>query len=168
MIVIVSGVSGVGKTTIGRALAPMLGARFADADDFQPAENVAKMHRGEGLDDEDRAPWLASLRAHIEDALARGEELVLACSALKERYREALAANDPRVLFVLLDAPRAVIEARLASRNGHFAGPALLDSQIADQEKPADDALIVDATRSVADQTARITSWVAGKRSSRS
>jgi gluconokinase len=158
VIVVVCGVSGVGKTTVGQRLAPELGARFVDADDYQPAENVAKMSRGEGLDDEDRAPWLAALRSSIEGWLARDEDIVLACSALKSAYRDALARGDDRVRFVVLDAPRAVIEERLATREGHFAGPALLDSQLAIQERPSD-ALIVDATRSIDAQIAEIKAW---------
>lgn len=157
----------MGKTTVGQRLAPALGARFVDADDYQPAANVAKMARGEGLDDDDRAPWLAALRASIEAWLAREEAIVLACSALKDSYREALAKGDPRVRFVVLDAPRAVIEQRLAARRGHFAGPALLDSQLAIQEHPRD-ALIVDATRPVDDLVSDIRSWARGIESKRS
>ncbi|MGZ3424711.1 MAG: gluconokinase [Polyangiales bacterium] len=167
MIVVVSGVSGVGKTTVGMRLAPAIGARFVDADDLQPKANVEKMARGEGLDDADRAPWLSSLRAAIDEWLARDQDVVLACSALKESYRRQLAHDDPRVRFVMLDAPAEAIARRLASRKGHFAGPELLASQLATLEKPAD-ALIVDATQPLDDVVARITSWVRDKRSSRS
>jgi carbohydrate kinase (thermoresistant glucokinase family) len=167
VIVVVSGVSGVGKTTVGRRLAPALSARFVDADDYHPAANVAKMSRGEGLDDDDRAPWLAALRASIEGWLARGEAVVLACSALKASYREALSKGDRRVRFVVLEAPREVVEARLASRRDHFAGEALLDSQLSIQEHPVD-ALIVDATRPLDEQIAEITAWARGSRSTRS
>jgi gluconokinase len=161
VIVVVSGVSGVGKTTVGQRVARELGVRFVVGDDYHPAASVAMMARGEGLDDDDRAPWLAAIRASIEGWLARDEDVVLACSALKDSYREALAKGDRRVRFVVLDAPREVVEARLAARTGHFAKPALLDSQLAIREPPRD-ALIVDATRPLNDQIAEITSWARG------
>jgi gluconokinase len=167
VIIVVSGVSGVGKTTVGEHVARELGARFVDADDLQPSENVARMARGEGLDDVDRAPWLSKLRVAIEDWLAQEHDVVLACSALRESYRRQLAHDDPRVRFVMLDAPPEEIAKRLASRKGHFAGPALLTSQLATLEKPAD-ALIVDATAPLEDVVARITSWARDTRSSRS
>lgn len=134
------GVAGVGKTTVGRALAAALGWTFVDADDLHPAANIAKMSRGEPLDEADRGPWLAALRARLD----RGDDLVLACSALRAEHRHALAPAT----FVLLDASDDVIAARLAGRAGHFAGPALLPSQRAALERPGD-ALVLDATRPV-------------------
>lgn len=134
------GVAGVGKSTVGRALAAALGWTFVDADDLHPRANVEKMSRGEPLDEADRAPWLAALRARLD----QGDDLVLACSALRAEHRLALAPAT----FVLLDAPDHVIAARLAGRPGHFAGPALLPSQRATLEPPAG-ALVLDATRPV-------------------
>lgn len=144
MVLIVMGVSGAGKTTIGRALAAALGWTFVDADDLHPAANVAKMARNEPLTDADRDPWLASVRDVIAAALAREESLVVACSALKARYRARLAADDPLVRFVYLKASEEVLSHRLADRPRHFAGPGLLASQLASLEEPRD-AIIVDA-----------------------
>ena len=140
------GVSGAGKTTIGRRLARAFACPFLDADDLHVPASVAKMQRGEALSDADREPWLDAIRARIAGALARSESLVVACSALKHRYRERLAGGDARVVFVHLEAPPEVLMARLASRKGHFAGPSLLDSQLATLEDPSGDALVVDAT----------------------
>lgn len=145
--VIVMGVSGAGKTTIGQALARRLSWPFLDADDLHSAANVAKMKRGEPLTDADRGPWLDAVQAHIADALGRSTSIVVACSALRHAYRDHLAGGDTRVLFVHLDAPHDVLAARLASRRGHFAAPSLLDSQLASLEPPGDDAVVVDATR---------------------
>ena len=138
------GVAGSGKTTVGRALAAHLGWPFADADAHHDAEAVAKMARGEGLTDADRAPWLDRLRALIEQHLAQGEPLVLACSALKRAYRERLARAGEPVRFVWLHAPPEVLAERLEAREGHFAGVALLESQLAALEPPTG-ALLVDA-----------------------
>jgi gluconokinase len=154
-VIVLMGVAGAGKTTVGRALADALGWRFADADAFHTPESVARMHRGEPLDDAARQPWLDALRAHAADALARGERLVLACSALKRAYRDALVPADaPRgsVRFVHLRVSPAELAQRLATRTGHFAPPALLDSQLATLEPPApdeDDALTVDGEQPV-------------------
>ena len=144
--VIVMGVSGAGKTTIGQALARRLSWPFLDADDLHSAANVAKMKRGEPLTDDDRGPWLDAVRARIADALGGNTSIVVACSALKHSYRDHLADGDPRVVFVHLDAPRDVLAARLASRRGHFAAPSLLDSQLASLEPPGHDAIVVDAS----------------------
>lgn len=158
MIVVVCGVSGVGKTTVGKALAAKLRAEFADADDYHSQTNVAKMARGESLDDADREPWLRALRAAIEKWLESGVDVVLACSALKDAYRAQLSHGDARVRFALLEAPPEVIRERLERRHGHFAGPALLDAQLRALEHP-DGALVVDATKTVDDQVAAITAW---------
>jgi gluconokinase len=142
MIVVVMGVAGSGKTTVGRLLAERLGGRFADADDYHPPANVAKMREGIALDDADRAPWLARLNALAADSAASKQSLVLACSALKVAYREQLAAGVPDMRFVFLDGPRELLAARLATRTGHYMNPALLDSQLATLERP-DDAIVL-------------------------
>ncbi|HEY3972904.1 MAG TPA: gluconokinase [Candidatus Sulfotelmatobacter sp.] len=135
MIVIVMGVTGAGKTTIGRMLAEQLGWQFADADDFHPPENVEKMRRGIPLDDEDRGPWLHRLRAMIGAWIAEGKNVVLACSALKRSYRNELDAG-PEVRFVYLKGSAELIADRLRSRHGHFAGEQILAGQFADLEEP--------------------------------
>lgn len=145
-VVVVMGVCGTGKSTVGRALAERLGWPFLDADDLHPRANVEKMARGEPLDDHDRAPWLAAVRVEIAAHLARGTSLVVACSALRARYRDVLAEGDRRVRFVHLVADEGALAERLRARTGHFAGPALLASQRAILEPPAD-ALSVDADR---------------------
>lgn len=150
MIVVVMGVSGAGKTTIGRALATALGWPFVDADDLHPAANVDKMRRGEPLDDADRAPWLAAVAARMR-SLGDG---VVACSALRARYRDALRVRDD-VRFVFIDVPRAVLERRLQHRAGHYMPPSLLPSQLATLEWPRD-AIVVDGTQPVDDVVARI------------
>ncbi len=145
MVVIVMGVSGSGKTTVGQRLAAALGCRFRDADDFHPPENIAKMTAGIPLTDEDREPWLAVLRELLENTLAAGEGLVLACSALKRVYRERLTVDAARQRWVYLQAPRELIAERLKARRGHYMPAAMLDSQFAALEVP-EDALRVDAS----------------------
>jgi len=135
MVVIIWGVSGAGKTTIGELLAQELHWKFYDADDFHPQVNIDKMERGEPLTDEDRQPWLQSLREAITRSLAANENAVLACSALKRKYRELLRVNAD-VKFVFLHGSRARIADQLKQRRGHFIDPALLDSQFADLEEP--------------------------------
>lgn len=139
---IVMGVVGVGKTTVGRLLASELSWQFADADDFHPASNVEKISHGIPLTDEDREPWLDGLRATILKWVASGQSTVLACSALKRSYRTKLQAA-PEVQFVFLKGSAALISQRLRERHGHFAGEAILASQLADLEDP-DDAVTVD------------------------
>ena len=138
MIVIVFGVSGAGKTTIGKLLAKRLGWRFLEADDFHPRGNIEKMRDGLPLTDEDRWPWLKLLREQIERSLAADENAVLACSALKRRYRERLRVSD-NVKFVLLRGAYALVEKQLHSRRGHFMNLDLLQSQFADLEEPESD-----------------------------
>ena len=137
------GVAGVGKSTVARALAQQMGARFMEGDDFHPAANIQKMQSGQPLDDNDRAGWLAALAHQL--AVADGS-VVLACSALKKSYRDRLLADvsGPH-LIVLLKAPAAVIRQRLERRPNHFMPASLLDSQLAILEPPAD-AIVVDAT----------------------
>jgi gluconokinase len=135
MIVIVMGVVGAGKTTVGRLLAEQSGWEFADADDFHPAANVEKIRRGIALSDDDRRPWLESLRAAIADWIAKKRNVVLACSALKRSYRQELQVG-PEVRFVYLKGSADLIAKRLRMRQGHFAGEQILASQFADLEEP--------------------------------
>lgn len=149
MIVIVVGVSGAGKTTIGKLLADELGWRFYEADDFHSCANVEKMHRGVPLTDEDRWPWLEELRKLIKRCVQSGENAVLACSALKRAYRERLCVSA-EVKFVFLRGDYALIAKQLRHRRGHFMNPALLRSQFADLEepKPDEDVLTIELGRS--------------------
>jgi gluconokinase len=136
VVVIVMGVSGCGKSTVGRLLAERTSALFLDADDFHPPANVAKMRAGTPLTDEDRAGWLRSLRDEIETALRAGTSLVLACSALRDVYRRALARPGEDVRFVHLVGTFESLHARLAERKDHYMPPALLRSQFATLEPP--------------------------------
>ncbi|WNG54298.1 gluconokinase [Archangium gephyra] len=145
MVIIVMGVSGSGKTTVGQRLAAALGCQFRDADDFHPPGNIAKMAAGIALTDEDRAPWLTVLRERVENTLAAGEVLVLACSALKRAYRERLTVDAARQRWVYLKVPRELLAERLKARRGHYMRAVLLDSQLAALEVP-EDALVVEAT----------------------
>jgi gluconokinase len=138
MFVIIFGVSGAGKTTIGELLARELGWHFYEADDFHSQANVEKMHRGVPLTDEDRWPWLKKLRELIERSIGAGENAVLACSALKRVYRDCLRVSE-QVKFVFLRGDYALIEEQLRQRRAHFMNPALLQSQFADLEEPQPD-----------------------------
>jgi gluconokinase len=148
MIVVLMGVSGSGKTTVGKTLARELGWTFLDADDYHPAANVEKMRRGVPLTDDDRRPWLETLRRLIREARGRGESVVLACSALKHAYQDYLQDHAPEaVRLVHLRGPEELIRRRLASRVGHFMNPALLHSQFETLEPPGHAAPVdVDAT----------------------
>ena len=142
MIVIVFGVSGAGKTTIGKLLAGDLNWRFYEADDFHSPANIEKMRNGFPLTDADRGPWLERLREQITRSLAAKENAVVACSALKRRYRKQLHVSD-EVKFVFLRGDYALIETQLRRRFGHFMNPALLKSQFADLEEPAPDEDVI-------------------------
>ncbi len=147
MIVVVMGVSGSGKTTVGRLLARRWGCPFSDADAFHPVANVAKMSRGVALDDADRGPWLRAVRAAIVAARRAGEDHVFACSALADAHRRVLAQEgEADVVFVHLAGDIALIGERLAARRGHFFDPALLRDQFARLESPAG-AVVVDIRR---------------------
>ncbi len=140
MIVVLMGVSGVGKTTIGTLLAERTAATFADADDYHPAANKAKMAAGIPLDDEDRQPWLEVLNGVLKGWFSAGASGVLACSALKAAYRQTLEGGMPAgtVQFVLLDGSKETIAARLAARHHEFMSTQLLESQFQALEAPAD------------------------------
>ena len=147
MIIIISGVSGVGKTTIGCLLAEELGWVFYDADDFHSPANVAKMSSGKPLDDEDRREWLASLHNLITESILNKKDIVLACSALKQAYRDYLSISD-QVRIVLLQADFATIEDRLKRRENHFVSVDLLKSQFETLEQSAENLTIFDASLS--------------------
>jgi gluconokinase len=140
MIVVLMGVTGSGKTTIGSLLAKRMQTVFADADSYHSAANKAKMAAGHALNDDDRQPWLESLNALLKGWLAEGGDGVLACSALKESYRNTLVQRMPvgSVVFVLLDGSKELIAERLAERQNHYMNPKLLDSQLATLEMPSD------------------------------
>lgn len=139
MIVVVAGVAGSGKTTVGQLVAARLGSMFADGDSFHPAANVAKMRAGLPLTDADRRPWLAAITAWMDDIIASSQSAVLACSALKRRYRDELLRGRDQAQMVFLVITREQDEARLAARSGHFFHEPLMASQFADLEMPQDE-----------------------------
>jgi gluconokinase len=143
LIVIVMGVAGAGKTTVGDRLAAALGCEFVDADDYHPPANREKMRAGQPLGDDDRWPWLAQLNGVLQEREQRGRGVVLACSALKASYRAVLLRDLADARIVYLRGSKAVIGSRLAGRGGHFMNPALLDSQFAVLEEPHQ-AIVVD------------------------
>jgi gluconokinase len=136
-ILVLMGVSGSGKTTIGERLSRKLGWPYADADSFHSHENVAKMAAGHPLTDEDRGPWLQTIRAWIDERVAKNESGIVSCSALKRRYRDVL--RRPEVSIVYLRGTRAELAARLANRKDHYFKVDMLDSQLAALEEPAAD-----------------------------
>jgi len=145
---ILMGVSGCGKSSVGEALAKELGWDFYDADDFHPPENVAKMASGTPLNDSDRAPWLATLHDLISSSLNANRPGVLACSALKERYRQQLLDNNPDAQIVYLKGSYDLIWSRMEKRKDHYMKPHMLQSQFDALEEPTD-ALTVDISSSV-------------------
>jgi len=140
---IVMGVSGSGKSTVGEALAERLGWRFEDGDKFHPASNVAKMHAGIPLTDDDRWPWLKAIADEIDRACEAGSPAVIACSALKRAYREILVHGRRDVRIVYLRGDQPLIAHRLALRKGHFMPPGLLTSQFQTLEPPGGDESVV-------------------------
>lgn len=153
-LVVVMGVAGSGKSTIGAALAQALGVPFVEGDDFHPAENRARMAAGIPLTDEDRYGWLHALAGRLAQARLAGTGAVLACSALKRAYRDILRAGAPSLRLVFLSGDRGVLAERLAARRGHFMPASLLESQLATLEAPTPDegAWVVD----IRDEAARI------------
>ncbi|MGH8639030.1 MAG: gluconokinase [Burkholderiales bacterium] len=180
MIIVVIGAAATGKSTLGKALAGALGWPFLEGDDFHPESNHALMAAGIALGDKERAPWLAALAHSIGEHARMGSSAVYACSALKRRYRAALLAegtapqavrfvySPQAVRFVFLHAPRAVLEERLARRQGHFFPASLLDSQLNDLEPPGEDepapTLTVDATHPVDALVAQTLDWLRAAR----
>src|ERR1700691_3079621 len=166
MVVIVMGVAGAGKTTVGRALAAALGWEFHDGDELHSEQNKRKMHRGIALDDADRAPWLSALRKLIETMLSDGRDGVVACSALKQSYRDELVVEPDAVKVVYLKGAKSVIEQRLRNRTGHFMNPDLLQSQFDTLEEPRD-AIVVDAAAvpgAIVDEIKlRLASWLGAR-----
>jgi len=155
MILIVAGVSGSGKTTVGALLAARLHWGFADADSFHPAANITKMRAGIPLTDEDRWPWLRALTAWMDERIAQGESEVLACSALKRAYRDELLGGRPEARMIFLSEDRDEVARHLAGRSGHFFPPGLLSSQFDALEPPAPDetSVTVVASRGTAADT---------------
>jgi gluconokinase len=149
------GVSGCGKSTVGRRLAQQIGAAFLDADDFHPPANVKRMRQGHALTDAERAPWLDALAARLA---AADEPVVLACSALRRSYRDALRRGAPALTLVHLTGSPALLAERIGARPGHYMPPALLPSQLATLEPPANDeqAITLDVAASTDDLVAAI------------
>jgi gluconokinase len=160
VIVIIAGVSGSGKTTVGILLADRLGWRFADADDFHPAANVAKMRAGIPLTDADRGPWLRAITAWMDERIARGEDAVVGCSALKRAYRDRLLADRPEARMVFLAPDREVLARRLAARHGHFFPEQLLGTQLDALEPPGPDERVLTVVPAD-DPAATVTSIIA-------
>jgi gluconokinase len=144
MLLLLMGVTASGKTTVGHLLRDRLGWPFYDGDDFHPPANIEKMSHGIPLTDEDRGPWLASLHKLLADAEARGDSIIVGCSALKATYREVLSAGLRTLRIVYLKGDPATLQARLDRRVGHFMPKTMLPSQIAALEEPAD-AVVVNA-----------------------
>jgi gluconokinase len=138
-IIVVMGVSGSGKTTVGAMLAARLHWKYAEADDFHPLANIQKMAAGHPLTDDDRRPWLAAIGAWMDKQIESGEPGVVTCSGLKRRYRDELRAGRPEVQVVYLHGDRELIAARLAARHGHYFRAEMLDSQFGALEEPSPD-----------------------------
>lgn len=168
MIIVIMGVSGCGKSTIGKALALALDCAFVEGDDYHPASNVAKMSAGQPLTDADRAPWLAAIGRDIAAWRRQGCSAVLTCSALKRSYRDRLGEDGGDALvFVYLQGSKALIDQRMRERKGHFMPATLLDSQFAALEEPGPDepALTVPIDQPVADAVSAIQRWLTNRRS---
>ena len=142
------GATGAGKSTVGAALSSSLGWPFLDADDLHSPAHIEKMRAGVALSDDDREPWLRRIHERLSEVARDEQNVVLACSALKPAYRRTIAEGIPDVHWVLLDADPALLQARLLTRRGHFAGPALVPTQLAALEPP-DDAIVIAAAQPV-------------------
>ncbi|WP_251041946.1 gluconokinase [Arthrobacter sp. ISL-30] len=158
--VVVMGVAGCGKSTVGQALAERIGAAFIDGDSLHPSSNIAKMSSGIPLNDADRTPWLQEIGRRFMEASA--SDLVIACSALKYSYRQIIREQDPSVLFVHLDGSRDLLFERMKSRPGHFMPPALLDSQLATLEplRAGERGLVVDIALEVPAIVDSVLEWL--------
>jgi gluconokinase len=154
MIIVIMGVAGAGKTTIGQMLANRLRCPLLEGDALHPAANIQKMSRGIPLTDEDRQPWLAAIRSHMEEAANRHADLVVACSALKQQYRDFLS-NGLSITWVYLKGSAELIRSRLEQRKNHYMKPEMLDSQLEILEEPAD-AIVVDVAPTPAEIVNRI------------
>ena len=169
VVLILMGVAGCGKTTVGKALAARLDCPFYDGDDFHPPENLAKMANGIPLEDVDRLPWLTCLHDLIHDHLVQGEAAVFACSALKKRYRDLLRSDNRGAIIIYLQGERDLIQKRLQSRQGHFMKTGMLESQFEALEAPSpDEAILVDITGSVEGIIQQILAHVPGSSKGRS
>lgn len=167
MVVILMGVSGSGKTTVGTRLADTLGWTFVDGDHFHPQCNIEKMGRGEPLTDADRRPWLRSIRAFISERLSSNDPAIVACSALKASYRDLLLDGNDGAQLIYLRGEYDLIRKRLMGRDDHFFDPALLDSQFDALEAPSsDEAFIIDVDAPVETITRRIQEVLPGVSSS--
>jgi len=162
VIVVVAGVSGSGKSTVGAMLADRMHWEFADGDSLHPAANVAKMHAGVPLTDEDRRPWLSAIEDWMDQRISAGESAVVACSALHRAYRGALLDGRPEARLVFLTLSPAVAAARLAARHGHFFPAQLLDSQFRDLEPPdqTERVLVIDADQAPDQLITNIIGWL--------
>jgi gluconokinase len=149
MIVLVGGVAGSGKTTVGVVLADMLHWHFADADAFHSQANIARMRSGVPLTDADRQPWLDAITTWMDERIAAGESAVAGCSALKQRYRDRLLSGRPEARMAFLGLGRELAHARLVARHGHFFTAALMDSQFAELEPPQESPqlIVLDAAK---------------------
>ena len=157
--VVLMGVSGCGKTSVGVRLSRLLDWPFYDGDDYHPLENVTNMGQGIPLDDADRAPWLANLNDLISEHLSTGQSMLLACSALKEKYRDQLAKGNPGTVFVFLKGDFNLIFKRMRVRSGHYMKAEMLQSQYAALEEPTD-ALVIDISQDLDRMTKEIISWL--------
>ncbi|GAB4064896.1 gluconokinase [Angustibacter speluncae] len=162
--VVVMGVSGCGKTTVGEGIAEVTGWRFAEGDAYHPRANVDKMASGTPLTDEDRRPWLERLASWVGEQEAGGRSSVLSCSALKRSYRDLLRSGAPHVRFVHLHGDRAILEERLSTRAGHFFPARLLDTQLETLEPlaPDEDGVVVGLDLSPEEQVARAVAFLRG------
>ncbi|WP_418277801.1 gluconokinase [Isoptericola jiangsuensis] len=164
--VVVMGVAGSGKTTIAALLADRLGLDLAEADEFHPEANIAKMSAGEPLDDDDRRPWLEAIRDWLDERTDAGRSAVVTCSALRRSYRDVLRTAHGHVRFLHLDGTGEVLARRMTGRTGHFMPPELLPSQLATLEPLDDDedGLVVDITTDPATIVADAVAWLAPTR----